>query len=285
MNKTWLVLDCNGLCYQAFYGMNDLSWDEQNTATIYGFFQSLVALIDLHQTKDVVFCWDYGEPYRINSLKTYKESRKIKEEQASDEHKEAKKDFYRQVRLIRDELLVEMGFRNVLKQDCYEADDLIASVVKYSIDEDDEAIIVSTDKDMYQLLRGHIRIWNNSTHKVITLQSFRKLYGVYASDWAQVKAMAGCATDDVPGINGVAELTACKYIRNELNPGVIVSRIEASKDLIERNLLLVELPYPGTKKYKLVDDQITEETWSAVCKRYGMNSIRNMPPIKGQRHG
>lgn len=276
MTRTWLVLDCNYLCHRAFHSVGQLS-----EGVIFGFLHAVVSAQQLHQTHRTVFCFDYGHGKRYNMLNGYKSSRKKKYKDWTRSERTERQKLNLQIEQLRAYLLRRIGWRNVLFQEGYEADDLIASVCLHSIKAKDKAIIVSSDTDLYQLLSGNVHLWNPHKSQAFTLASFRTKYGIEPGRWAEVKALAGCNTDDVPGIPGVGEKTAAKWVAGKLKVGskafekVLLGVAEAT----ERNLPIVRLPLQGTNTFRLKKDRITISKWREHCLQLGMHSLISNPPL------
>lgn len=301
MSRNWLILDTNGLCWRAFHTTGGLSYGNAPSGIAYGLLAEVLRLQERFQTEDMVFCFDHGKPLRAIKFKEYKKSRiEAKEKSEKEYRKKIKKENrigtqispkpesqkevteriqqekYNQVRTeiarLRKELLPLAGYRNVFSQDGYEADDIIASVCG-NIKHTDFAVVVSSDKDMLQLLSKQINVWRPQEKQLWTRESFRKTYGIPPKQWAWVKAMAGCTTDEVIGIKGVGEVTACKFMRGELKSGAKFDAITSEEGLKiqERNYPLVKLPYPGCGVFKPKPD--TEIDLNPVYKRLGIKSL------------
>lgn len=272
MSRTWLILDSNYLCYRAFYTTGTLSYGDVMTGVVFGFLREIKTLQDLHMTRDIVFAFDFGEPLRKQFYQRYKANRKKEVDEAS---RLLISEFKKQVRLLRTEYLQELGFSNVLYQHGYEADDVIAAVVK-SLPRGDKAIIVSADHDLYQLLGPHVVMWHPQKKETMTEEILREKHGVGPIEWIDVKCLAGCDTDGILGVPGVGESTACKFLAGRLKPHTKAYQAITESNIIwERNRKLIMLPYPGMEPMKLHPDNVTAEKWSVLTGRLGMESIRN----------
>lgn len=272
MSRTWLILDCPGLCYQSFYAMPNLSHNGVDTAVVFGFLKTLEALQEQHQTSHVVFAFDEGISLRTQALPEYKANRRQKEKDDPN-HAKIIQSVRSQIVSLRDDYLPGLGFGNVLSAPGYEADDVIASVSGNLPVENDEAIVVGSDGDFLQLLSGNVRIWNPRSGKMITLQSFTKEWGIRPKQWAHVKALAGCSSDNIKGIAGIGEVKAVKFIRGDITKGKDFDKIMHGWDLLARNYPLVRLPYDGTPVFCLRKDDVTREKWVELAKRLGMTSL------------
>lgn len=293
VSNTWLVLDCDYLCYRALYAFPKLALDGVGTGVIFGFMRDIVNLQETHNTSRFVFCFDHGQSVRCKLFPDYKFKRRFIGEEQNEEKELVLEGLRRQRIKLKKEYLSTIGYKNVCYQKGYEADDVIASVVQ-SIPSDDVAIIVSSDKDLYQLLGDNgfhshreVVIWNPVKHKPYTVQSLAKEYGVAPIQWPYVKAIAGCSTDDIPGVPGVGEKTAAKFLRGEIKKGSETDK--KITDWLEhggwkRNLELVTLPYAGTRRFDLADDAFSADGWRQVCEENGLKSlIRSAPGIIGKR--
>lgn len=279
MSKTWLILDCSYLCHRAFHTMRDLTYREVATGVIYGFFRQLLDLQSQFDTGHVVFCFDSRKSKRRDLFPRYKASRRTKE--LTVEEILAYKEMRRQMRDLRRRHLPRIGFRNVFCQRGHEADDLIASVLQRSLSEDDEAIVVSADHDLYQLLRGGVVLYDPFGNQRTTLQSFHRETGLSPKDWPRVLSLAGCRTDEVPGVGGVGTKTAIEYLKNTLKKGSARWKAcrYADPELLRRNERLTRLPFEGTKTFTLYYDVISQPGWEKTCRILGMKSLRGEVPL------
>lgn len=287
MGKKYLLLDCNYLCHRAKHTTGSLSYGGNVTGVIYGFLKSLGGFQDLFNTSNFVFCWDSNTSKRKELYPEYKAKRLTieQEENMSEEeiqHWEFETEFRRQIKKLRTTYLRMIGFSNIFIQRGYESDDIIASISRWiSANENLEAIIISSDKDLYQCISHNVSFYNPQRNKILTLQGFKKQYGIKPIEWAMMKAIAGCPTDNIRGVGGVGEKTALKYIRGELKSGKKYNDIKSENgwDIYNRNIRLVHLPLKGTQKFKLEPDKLSEQGWKRVIEMLGMKSIRDRMPF------
>ncbi len=275
MNKKWLIIDCNYLCHRAKHSMGGLSYGNTPTGVIYGFLKTIIALQEQFRTKHIVFCWDSGTNKREEIFPAYKKKRKNRYKDLTDEEIEFEKAFRFQMKKLRKVYLKKIGYRNIFCQKGYEGDDLIASICLH-LSHKDEAIIISADQDLYQCIRFNTSFYNPQKGKILTLQGFKKKYGIIPDIWSLVKCYSGCTTDEIVGIKGVGEKTAIKYIRGELkNHLKIYQKIHKQKSIYsKKNYPLVALPFEGTKIFELKKDKISKQGWKKVMEELGIKSIR-----------
>ena len=94
----------------------------------------------------------------------------------------------------------------------YEADDLIATYVEMILKEGAKVTIVSSDKDLMQLYKKNVRIYDPMKNKFISEEDIKNKFGVGASKIIDVQALAGDSSDNVPGVPGIGVKTAAELI-------------------------------------------------------------------------
>ncbi len=271
---TWLMVDANNLAWRAHHALNGLNHEGAHTDVIFGFLRDLIHFKGKFKADSCVICFDRGKSLRTKTFPGYKANRARGEmDPLRLMELQSVKD---QLGELEEHILPDVGFKNVLSQEGYEADDLIASVCYDCLLPNDEAVIVGNDRDLLQLLSGQVSIWNFRKH--VTLQSFHAEWKLEPKQWADVKALAGCPTDGIQGIKGVGEITAAKFLRDGLKVGKTLDRIASPEGIImwDRNRKLVELPWPGLKQFLLYYDEPDPDAWDRICERYGMDSLLGM---------
>jgi len=239
--RTWLLIDVPFFTWREFYG----AARQDPRAAIVGALHEVRKLherFSAHAT--TVYCFDRAPYFRTDVYPRYKISRETKERTVEEREGRAA------VRTKTNELVETLRARNkhVLCYAGLEADDHIAAAAR-AIPKGDHAVICSRDQDLWQLLSPRCSALDPVTDQIHTHKTFRATYDLHPSEWAQVKALAGCATDDIDGIEGVGEKTAVKYLTgkmNRLSPlhGKIRNFIGTAPHLT--NLALCSLPWPGT---------------------------------------
>lgn len=270
MAKPILIFDVPNLCHRNFhaFGGSGMQYEGRPTAVIFGFLRDVLKLQQRFVTKDCVFCFDVGKSLREKHFPFYKAKRRAN--QAVKDQKPLRE----QISRLQLETLGQIGFKNVYGFEGYEADDIIASVCERL---DDNVGIISSDHDLYQLLRVNRFIYQPNKKDTYTEVDLAVDYGVTPEQWPTVKAIAGCSSDEIPGIEGVGEITAARYIAGKLGASTATyKRILHQKQLWEKNLELVRLPYPGCPQFDLVDDKVTVEKWLSTLDSLGMNKLKTM---------
>jgi len=271
-----LVIDCSYLCYRSLHTLGDLSQGEKKVGIIFGFLRQILKLSDQFKTNKFVFCWDSRKSYRKLIYPDYKGQRRVDMTEEESENYEIALEQFDE---IREKVLPYMGFNNIFHQTGYEADDLIAHIV-YRIP--DDTVIVSADKDLFQLLRKDrftpVKMWNfNAINDEDRFSG--DWFGLKPKDWIKVKAIAGCTSDNIAGLPGVGDLTAAKYVAGALKQ----ERLDAIKNRLSKfesgyalNHRLVALPYGGIKPIRittLYEDYIDEKKFRLCFGQYGFRSL------------
>jgi len=281
MSKTWLVIDCNYLCHRALHSTHSLSHNGKPTGVAFGFFSTVLSIQETFRTPYVVFCWDQGPSVRKTFLPTYKARRYRNDDE---EARKLAKQYRFEARAIRTQYLPAVGFANNLYQLGLEADDWMAATARVIEDRGDQAVLVTADQDLFQCISPYVRFYNPATNKTITLQSFTKAYGIGPWQWADVKSIAGCSSDNVPGVRGVGEKTAIKFLLGKLKPTSKKHQsIVNSMDVRKRNSRLVRLPWSETPKVKLKESLPSRKAWRNLMDELGMKMLRNQGPFLGRR--
>lgn len=282
----WLLVDVSSLCHRLFHvlvphvghpgrpnpgkGVADFTI---KTGVVFGCLKQVHELQDAFCTTKVAFCFDVGEPKRCRVFPGYKATRR--------QHRlglQERDELDQQMEFLRTRYLPAIGYRNIFGLDGYEADDLIGVLAKAN----GEAVVVSSDQDFYQLLTPTVRQWLPHHRRLMTYQRFRERYTIAPEQWGEVKSLTGCSTDEIPGIDGVGEITALRYLLHTLNPKTKAhQRIESATGtwLRARNRRLVTLPFEGTPHLELYENEVLNPAgWKRVCRYLGMTAERTLPP-------
>ncbi len=264
-----MIIDCHGVGWQSGYALAHMEYNQQLTGVIYGFLRTINTVGSYITPDYILFAWDSKKSRRKRIFSGYKAKDNISIGKAESIFKQ---DVGRQLSLLRTEILPDIGFHNHFLDTGYEADDIMASLVNEH--PFDECIVVSADGDMLQIISDTVSIYNPKSSDIINIQLFRDIYGIEPAEWAEVKSLAGCTSDKVPGIAGVGEKTALKYIRGELTKGKAFDKIiqgKASQEY-QRDKTLVTLPM-RQMKHALQQDTIHIRDFISVCKEYGLLSF------------
>jgi 5'-3' exonuclease len=217
-----------------------------------------------------VFCFDSSSSLRSQVYEPYKKARKKQRDEYEDEERKLMRmQMYEQISTLFS-MAPAMGIENAFRCDGYEADDLIAAVVKAIPEQVRKVYIVSSDEDLWQLLETTRVVCYRPTTKTYYKEAdlFRD-YGILPAQWASAKAWAGCSSDNIEGLPKVGLKTAAKFLSGKhKNPKTFTDHLE----VYNRNILLTRLPYEGTPKLSLIP-QDTPIQWNVLADHIGADSI------------
>lgn len=268
-----VVVDCHGLMHRAFHSTGKLHFKGLPTGVTFGFLRDIETLREAFNPSVWVFAFDGKRSLRKLVYPTYKQSRENRI--FSDDERAARENLYIEIDRLYDGLS-QIGFSNVFRVDGYEADDIIAKV---SADLEMDVVIVSRDKDLLQCLKKNVWLYDPTTKEMVSATEFVHQKGILPTEWAYVKAISGCVSDDIKGVPGVGEVYAIRYICGQLRSGsVAYTNIEQNQDVIAANLELTRLPYPGLPNFEVVTDQFSETKLDQFRESLGIRKIRSGPP-------
>lgn len=159
LSKVWLILDANYLCYRAYHTTGTLSHNDIMTGVIYGYLRACADLVDEFRACSVIHCFDHGINKRLAILPGYKQSRRDRFAKMAPEEKKLKAELERQITLLKTQYLTELGYKNVFYADGFESDDIMAKVAACHMNmPPNRGIIVTGDADLYQVVRGRVRM-------------------------------------------------------------------------------------------------------------------------------
>ena len=198
---TVYLIDGSAYIYRAFFALPALNNSKGlQTNAVYGFTTTLMKIIREHQPQGVAVAFDEAGPtLRHETYKAYKAQRPPMPEGMS-----------AQIPLIH--RVVEALNIPVVRHAGYEADDLIGTLAVQAERAGYDVVIVTGDKDMFQLLTPHVRIYDPVKSKWIGEAECRERFGVEPARVVEVMGLMGDSTDNIPGVRGIGEKTAMKLI-------------------------------------------------------------------------
>ncbi len=231
-NKSELFLiDGNSLAYRAFFALPESigTSDGRPTNAIYGLASMLVKIIDEHHPAGVVVAWDAGMSGREVTYDLYKAQRKPRPD------------------LLREQwphlmpLVEAFGYANV-KVEGYEADDVIASLARQAREQEIPVMVVTGDRDAYQLVGEGVRVMSTSRGitetKIYDSDAVIERYGVAPELITDLMGLRGDTSDNIPGVPGIGEKTATQLLQQFGSlEGVLGSVEEISGAKRKQNLL------------------------------------------------
>jgi DNA polymerase I len=203
------LIDGSGYIFRAYYALPPLTRksDGLPTGAVSGFCSMLFKLLEDSKSKD-----NLQKPTHFAVI--FDSARKTFRNEIYSEYKanrsEAPDDLAPQFEYIRKSVLAF----NLPSVDLinYEADDLIATYVEKILDKGAKVTIVSSDKDLMQLYKDNVRIFDPMKNKFLSNEDIKIKFGVEPKNVIDVQSLAGDSSDNVPGVPGIGVKTAAELI-------------------------------------------------------------------------
>lgn len=203
MNKIVLCIDFNNVVFMSYYSQPLLNSKNMNVNAIKGFFYKLKSYIETFNPTHIVLCNDISrsKTFRRKMYKAYKSQRK-----------ESDPDIVLQMEYV-SRLISLLGIP-IINNELYEADDLLGMISRLVGDnmEDTDTVIVSSDRDLYQLIDDHTFIMNPKNGEIIDSYWLEDNYKLTPDQWIELKMLQGDRGDNIPGIPGIGEVSALRLI-------------------------------------------------------------------------
>ena len=231
-----MLLDGNSLTYRAFHALPTAmaTASGQVTNAVYGFTAMLFNLWKGdHKPHKIVVAFDRPEPtFRHDRVATYKANRS------------AAPDILRQQMGLVREVLDALGLPTV-EAAGYEADDIIATLAAEGRDAGHDVIIVTGDRDAYQLVEDpHVQVLYNkrgvSDYVLYDESGIEKRTGVAPARYVEYAALRGDPSDNLPGVEGVGEKTAARLVTERGGLDGIFSDLDSLSPKLRQNLAAAE---------------------------------------------
>ena len=216
----FLILDGHSLAYRAFHGLpveNFATSSGQHTNAVYGFTSMLSNVLKEQKPTHLAVAFDVSrDTFRSKRYPDYKATRA-----------KSPPEFKGQVELIK-EILNALQIQ-VITADGFEADDILATLAHHC---DFEVKIISGDRDTFQLVDQRVTVLyprkGMSDLVLMTPDAIKEKYGVLPTQYRDLAAMVGEASDNLPGVPGVGPKTAAKWIEQY---GSLENIIANAKDI------------------------------------------------------
>jgi len=277
------LLDAYGIIYRsyfAFVGRPLRNPRGENVSAVFGFFRSLFQLWEQYSPKAFAAVFDSTVPtFRHEAYPEYKATRQKTPE-----------DLHAQVPMV-EEILRQLGVP-MLRADRYEADDLIAAAAERCRAEGRPCYIISSDKDLLQLVGGPVRALRPDRDQGFVLVGPAEVeaeWGVPPERILDYLSLTGDASDNVPGVPGVGDKTALKLLNEfgtfdaiwerlaEVKPEGLRKRLEAGKDSAALSKRLITLAIDAPLGIDTLDalavSALDRDAASVVFMREGMRSL------------
>ncbi|MBD8922397.1 hypothetical protein EGR52_03110 [bacterium] len=206
--KKLILIDGNNLMFRSYYATAYSGNMMKNskglpTNALYGFVSMINKIIHEEKPEYMAVAFDIGKNFRREEYSFYKEGRISMPEELKI-----------QMPIARD-ILDKMGIKH-LELAPYEADDIVGTIVKMTeADKDFSSVIISSDKDLLQLIsfETEVKLLKQTGFIRYNYEKFMEDYGFEPIKMIDLKALMGDQSDNIPGVKGIGEKTATKLLQ------------------------------------------------------------------------
>ncbi len=276
-----VLVDGNNLLYRSYFATaynGNLMKNSKGfpTNALYGFINMINKIITDEKPEYMMVAFDKGKTFRHEKYETYKGTRA-----------ETPDDLKVQFKLSR-EICKALGIK-AIEIDNYEADDIIGTFAKKCNDENLEGLIISSDKDLLQLITPNVKVKLLKTHDFIMMdeEEFKNTYGLDPIKMIDLKSLMGDSSDNIPGVKGIGEKTAIKLLQEYGSLDGVYENIDNIKGSVHDKLVTDKdnafMSYDLATIYKEVPidtnidsikkENINEEEYSNILKELEFFSL------------
>jgi DNA polymerase-1 len=200
------LIDGNSLAYRAFFALPEsiATADGRPTNAIYGFASMMAKILIEHRPQAVIVAWDAGMSGREEEYVEYKAGRPSRPDLLKEQWPHLAP------------LAEAFGFHNV-KVESWEADDVIATLVRRAREADIPVMVVSGDRDVYQVVTDGVRVMTTSRGvtdtKIYDRDGVIERYGVPPELVPDLIGLKGDTSDNIPGVPGIGDKTAAQLLQ------------------------------------------------------------------------
>ena len=265
MAKKVCLIDGSGYIFRAFYALPPLNTQDGTPVNaVLGFMNMFMRLTAKIKCDYCLVLFDAKrQNYRNEIFADYKGTRK-----------EIPEELIPQFPIIHQ--AVEVLNLNHLEMEGFEADDLIATYARKALEEGDEVVVVSADKDLMQLIRPGVEFYDSMKDKFFTPEDVKEKFGVYPDRVVDVQALAGDATDNVPGVPGIGLKTAAELVNQFGSLDEVLNHADEIKQNKRRETLLanIENAKISLQLVRLKDDvNVSHELKDYTCKAPNLDKV------------
>lgn len=230
--KKVVLVDGNNLMFRSYFATLYSGSTLRNkkgfpTNAIYGFVNMINKIISEEKPMYIAVAFDIGKTFRHEKYDYYKGKRDNTPDELKEQFPIAK------------QILTAMNIKYFELQG-YEADDIIGTFSKKCEQDDDfKALIVSSDKDLLQLITDQTEVKLLKTKDYIRMdyKAFYDTYGIEPIKMIDLKALMGDASDNIPGVKGIGEKTALKLLTTYGSLSSIYEHINEIKGSVKDKLI------------------------------------------------
>lgn len=242
-----LLIDGHSQAYRAYFGVKTPLMTQRGelTTAVFGFTRKLLSILKEYAPDYVAVAFDVGDTWRHAEFPEYKATR----ERMPD-------DLHTQIDRIQEML----GLFNIpiVTKAGFEADDVLGTLARQAGEQGVDVFVLTGDRDMFQLVSERVRILYTRGGPTPTTDAYgpteiQERYGLTTSQFIEMKALVGDTSDNIPGISGVGEKSAIKFLQeygdidglyahiDDVRGPKTQQSVRESEDQVRRNVRLVTI--------------------------------------------
>lgn len=224
--KTVFLIDGSSMLYRGYYAMKPLHTSKgMPVQAVYNFCRMIKRLIDIFSPELMALVWDSkGKTVRHERYPDYKSTRQA-----------PPSDLFTQKEYILS-FADLIGIAQVAREGV-EADDLLFSLAQDFVSQGYHVVIVSSDKDMGQMISDHVWVYDAFKENTYDVSTFTELMGFAPSKLCFYSALVGDAVDNIPGVKGIGKKTALSIVQEYESLDDVYAHIDDIKPTRARTAL------------------------------------------------
>ena len=227
--KNLFLVDGSGFIFRAFYALPPLTNPKGVPINaVYGYCNMILNIYTKFKPDQIIVVFDTKrKTFRNEIYKEYKSNRSEPPEELIPQ--------FSIIREATDALQIPR-----VEMDGFEADDIIATYVKRAEKKGFSITIVSSDKDLMQLVNKNTKMYDSMKDNLIGIKEVKEKFGVSPDKIIDVQALAGDSIDNIPGVSGIGIKTAAELINNFKNLENVLKKANEIKQPKRREILINE---------------------------------------------
>ena len=277
-----LLIDGHSQAYRAYFGMKTplSTRDGELTAAVYGFTRKLLSALKEYDPEYVAVAFDTGDTWRHAEFPEYKATR------------DAMPDDMR-TQLVRIEEMLHAFNIPVITYPNFEADDILGTLARQAAAQGQDVLIMTGDRDMFQLVTDRVQVLYtsggpNPVTSVYGPAQVYERYGLTPAQFIDFKALTGDTSDNIPGVPGIGEKTAVKFLQQFGSLDGLYAQIDAISgaktrqnlidyaEQVRRNLRLVTISTDLDLNYDAAACRVRSYSPDAVIALFNQLEFRSL---------
>ena len=272
--STYLLIDGHSQAYRAFFGVKTplTTARGEPTTAVFGFFRKLFSVLREYDPEGVAVAFDKGNTWRHEEFSDYKATR--------DSMPDDMRSQMGRIEQVLNALRIP-----IVALENFEADDVLGALARQAASEGHDVLILSGDRDMFQLVADRVKILYTSggpspaTIPYGVTEVADRYGGMDPEQFLEMKALVGDSSDNIPGVPGVGEKTAIRFLKEYGSLDNLYAHIDEIKGpKTQQNLREAEQDVRRNKRLMTIvcDLAVTFDADAYRLKEYDSGEVRRI---------